>query len=232
MPKVKKMKVYPELYKVVCSAINDNEGYVGVNSYLAFLNACGERDMWNEINNLISVSGHKDSVDINPKGMYDIHLYKNLYINTGYISIFTESIHDDELEVMEKTIGYPNGYTKEKLIKKFDLFRDYEELIICFFEYDQVSKQYYVKKSLNKEDYNQLLRTPQDFKGLSNYSTELDLLDEKSDGRKWVRKVVDFCREHQSETPNHRILVCSNDGKRVKEERSNALYLDNYFGSS
>lgn len=232
MPKVKKMKMYPELYKVVRSAINENEGYVSVNSYLAFLNACGEGDMWSEINSLLSISGHRDSVDINPNGTYDIHLYKNLYINTGYVSIFTESINKDELDVMEKSIDYPTGYTKGKLIKKFDLFKDYEELIICFFEYDQISKQYYVKRSLTKDDFNQLLRTPQDFEGLSKYSTELNLESDKSDGRKMVRKVVEFCRDHQSETPRHRILVCSNDGKRVKEERSNALYLDNYFTST
>lgn len=231
MPKVKKMSVYPELYKVVCSAINENEGYVSINSYLAFLNASGERNIWNEINKLISISGHRDSTDINPSGTYDIHIYKNLYVNTGYVSIFTESIHKDELEVMEKTIGYPEGYSKEKLIKKFDLFKEHEELIVCFFEFDQASKQYYVKKNLTKNDFNQLFKTPQDFEGLEKYATELDLSNDKSDGRKMVRKVVEFCRDHQSETPSHRILVCSNDGKRVKEERSNALYLDNYFAS-
>lgn len=231
MPKVKKMKIYPELYKVVCSAINDNEGYVSVYSYLSFLNACGEVNMWDEVNKLFSISGHRDSVDINPSGTYDIHLYKNLYVNTGYFSVFTEKIFDDQLEVMEKSIRYPKGYTKEKLIKKFDLFKDYDDLIVCFFEYDQISKQYYVKRSLTKDDFNQLLRTPQDFDGLSKYSPELNLQSDTSRGRKMVQKVVGFCRDHQSETPRHRILVCSNDGKRVKEERSNVLYFDNYFSS-
>lgn len=229
MPKIKKMSVYPQLYQSACKAIDDNQSYISLNSYLAFLNSCGELGMWKEIDKIISISGHKDSIDINPNRTYDIHLYKGLYVNTGYVSIFSENIKDDQLSVMEKKIDFPEGYTKKKLIKKFELFEEYPELIIAFFDYDELSKQYYVKRSLTKDDFDQLLKTPSDFDALKGVAGRLDLHNNDSDGRKWVKKVTGFCRDHQKEAPTHRILVCSNDESRVKEEKENCLYLDNYF---
>ena len=253
MPKIKKMSVYPQLYKTVCKAIDDNQSYISLNSYLAFLNSCGEADMWKELDKIILISGYKDSADIKldrkhdvhiykdvyfgyvtwfvikPQRTYEVHLYKGLYVNTGYVSIFSENIKDDQLFVMEKKIDFPKGYTKKQLIKKFNLFEEYPELIIAFFDYDELAKQYYVKRSLTRNDFDQLLKTPADFDALKDVASRLDLLNDESDGREWVKKVTEFCRNHQKETPTHRILICSNDESRVKEEKENCLYLDNYF---
>lgn len=241
MPKIKEMGIYHELYKVVCKAIDDNESLVSVNSYLAFLNSCGEKNMWDEINKIMAISGNGDTLEVNPHRTFNVHLYKNLNVDPGSISVFMEVMSDDELFAKEKTMSFLEGYSKKKLQKKFDLFdptNGFDEMIYFFFDHDPVSNQFFVKRSLSSKDFATLLNRPQDFEAFKEtYAYDLDLASPGSKGRKYIKEVAEYCKKHQSESPTHRVLVfgnsIKNEGlKKEKEEKENRLYLDNYSISS
>lgn len=227
LPQIKESPSYNAIYNSICQSIEANIDYVSLNSYLHFLIASEDTRSWEEIEKLLCVTGEGNSVNV--KEPFLIRLTKNLDIKIDHLSVYVESLKGDVFKVKEASLTYPHGFTQAKLEKKFALFKASPDLIYLFFDYNKDGNVFYVKRSITKEDFNKLTKTPYEYEGIKSFS--LDLTDKSSPDRKSLQKIVDFCRKNQALSPSETIVYCKvkRNKQRSKEVKS---YLDNHFQSS
>lgn len=223
MSEIKGTQIFRKVCNTMAHSISSDKGSVSLNSYLCFLISTGDSNMWRGIGKLMKIQGKLGGIDLN--GDFRVIFPDNVSIDKRHMSIYTESLHGDELKVVERKLLYPEGVTREKLMK-FDLIKDHEELISILFDYEKNADLYYVKLSVIKE-YDKLMNRPYDFPGMAVFEETLSVGEGEKNHKQWM-KIVDFCKEQKNHVPKVKKILCTDGGKKsvISGEME---YIDNYY---